>query len=188
MQSKHVPEHRIREAVNPRTGRRERVFVDLDAVYPDIANPGNELSFEELRAMSRGWMSKNWRAQKEPLRQITGNEQQVDPGLDRDFSDQFHHKLTVKDVDSHAAEHDAVMEKKSKKAQKLKLREVKGETQTGKSQPSMRTRLRTPRCWSHPTDSIHSQDEVRLPNEEQQVAPQKHPRANDDHAHPRCHG
>lgn len=140
MQSKHVPEHRIREAVNPRTGRRERVFVNLDAVYPDIANPCNEVSFEELRAMNRGWMNKNWRAQKEPLRQITGNEQ-VDPSLDRDLPEQFHHKLTVKDVDPHAAEHDAVMEKKSKKAQKLKLREVKGETQTGKACPDMHTRL-----------------------------------------------
>lgn len=107
--------------------------MNLDAVYPDIAHPGNEVSFEELRAMSRGWMNKNWRSQKAPLRQITGNEQQVDPSLDRDLPEQFNHKLTVHDVDPHAAEHDAVMEKKSKKAQKLKLREVKGETQTGKA-------------------------------------------------------
>ncbi|PLB41180.1 putative checkpoint protein kinase (SldA) [Aspergillus candidus] len=157
MQSKHVPEHRIREAVNPRTGRRERVFVNLDAVYPDIANPCNEVSFEELRAMNRGWMNKNWRAQKEPLRQITGNEQ-VDPSLDRDLPEQFHHKLTVKDVDPHAAEHDAVMEKKSKKAQKLKLREVKGETQTVKMKFDSPTKNNKSRRKSthEPTMTMHT--------------------------------
>ncbi|KAJ6141568.1 hypothetical protein N7470_009958 [Penicillium chermesinum] len=68
-----VPEHHVREAVNPRTGRRERVFVHLEAVYPDRHNPAHEVSFEELRAIKRGWMNKNWKAQKEPLQQISGN-------------------------------------------------------------------------------------------------------------------
>ena len=31
------------------------------------------MSFEELRAIKRGWMDKNWRQQKEPLQQISGN-------------------------------------------------------------------------------------------------------------------
>lgn len=73
MPPKEVPEHHVREAVNPRTGRRERVFVDLESVYPDRTNPAHEMSFEELRAIKRGWMGKNWRQQKEPLQPISGN-------------------------------------------------------------------------------------------------------------------
>lgn len=59
--------------MNPRTGRRERVFVDLESVYPDCSNPAHEMSFEELRAIKRGWMDKNWRKEKKPLAQISGN-------------------------------------------------------------------------------------------------------------------
>lgn len=137
MQSKHVPEHRVREAVNPRTGRRERVFVNLDAVYPDYTNPNVEVSFEELRAMRRGWMDKKWRPQKEPLRQISGNENSaaIDPA--RALPDDFNEKLTMKDADisaqQQAPESDAHHEAKAGKARKLKLREVKQETQTGKT-------------------------------------------------------
>ncbi|GMG37190.1 unnamed protein product [Aspergillus oryzae] len=137
MQSKHVPEHRVREAVNPRTGRRERVFVNLDAVYPDYTNPNVEVSFEELRAMRRGWMDKKWRPQKEPLRQISGNENSaaIDPA--RALPDEFNEKLTMKDADisaqQQAPESDAHHEAKAGKARKLKLREVKQETQTGKT-------------------------------------------------------
>lgn len=73
MPPKQVPEHHVREAINPRTGRRERVFVDLESVYPDRTNPEHEMSFEELRAIKRGWMDRNWQQQKEPLQQISGN-------------------------------------------------------------------------------------------------------------------
>ncbi|RVX71825.1 hypothetical protein B0A52_04224 [Exophiala mesophila] len=51
------------DIVNPRTGRTERVFVNMDSVYP----PGGkvEYSFEELRAQHRGWMSRDWRKTKD---------------------------------------------------------------------------------------------------------------------------
>lgn len=141
LQSKHVPEHRVREAVNPRTGRRERVFVNLEAVYPDYKNPNHEVSFEELRAISRGWMGKNWRAQKEPLKQISGNaasaeipsENPLEHGLENDLPQQFKQKLTVKDAETHDPDRgNSAQESKTSKARKLKLREVKGETQTSK--------------------------------------------------------
>lgn len=73
MQAKQLPDHHVREAVNPRTGRRERVFVNLEAVYPDYKDPTKEVSFEELRAMHRGWMDKDWRPQKAPFKKIPGN-------------------------------------------------------------------------------------------------------------------
>ncbi|CAG8051636.1 unnamed protein product [Penicillium olsonii] len=74
MQPREMPEHHVREAVNPRTGRRERVFVDLESVYPDRSNPAHEMSFEELRAIKRGWMDKTWRKEKQALQQIPGHQ------------------------------------------------------------------------------------------------------------------
>jgi checkpoint serine/threonine-protein kinase len=50
--------------VNPRSGRRERIFINLEAVYPHPEQPGTELSFEELRASSRGWLQKQWKSEK----------------------------------------------------------------------------------------------------------------------------
>jgi checkpoint serine/threonine-protein kinase len=41
-------------------GRTERIFVDLESVYPTPDEIGTELSFEELRAAKRGWLTKVW--------------------------------------------------------------------------------------------------------------------------------
>ncbi|PSR80808.1 Mad3/BUB1 homology region 1-domain-containing protein [Coniella lustricola] len=45
---------------NPMTGRKERVFVDLQAVYPSPDVPGTEMSFEEIWAANRGWLDQTW--------------------------------------------------------------------------------------------------------------------------------
>lgn len=45
---------------NPANGKQERVFVDLQAVYPSPEEPGTELSFEEVWAANRGWLSRTW--------------------------------------------------------------------------------------------------------------------------------
>ncbi|XPS75983.1 Non-specific serine/threonine protein kinase [Ascochyta lentis] len=58
--------HPLREqlqAVNPKTGRVEVVFVDLEQVYPNHEDPMSvEFSFEELRARHRGWLDRDWAA------------------------------------------------------------------------------------------------------------------------------
>lgn len=46
--------------VNPHSGKRERVFVDLEAIYPTPEEPGTELSFEELWAANQGWLDVCW--------------------------------------------------------------------------------------------------------------------------------
>ena len=46
--------------VNPSNGKKERVFVDLRAVYPTPDEPGTELSFEEVWAANRGWLDRDW--------------------------------------------------------------------------------------------------------------------------------
>lgn len=45
---------------NPANGKKERVFVDLQAVYPYPEEPGTELSFEEIWAAKRGWLGRTW--------------------------------------------------------------------------------------------------------------------------------
>ncbi|KAI1828021.1 Mad3/BUB1 homology region 1-domain-containing protein [Xylaria intraflava] len=46
--------------VNPQNGRRERIHVNLEAVYPAPEEPGTELSFEEIWAANRGWLDACW--------------------------------------------------------------------------------------------------------------------------------
>ncbi|PYH90402.1 hypothetical protein BO71DRAFT_487137 [Aspergillus ellipticus CBS 707.79] len=165
LQSKHVPEHRVREAINPRTGRRERVFVNLDAVYPDYKDPNNEVSFEELRAIKRGWMDKNWRAPKKPLKQISGNaasadlpsENPLEQSLENDFPEQFKQKLTVRDDNHDTEQARAAQEGKSSKARKPKLREVKQETQTIKMKFDSPTKNKIRRkSTAEPTMTMHT--------------------------------
>lgn len=138
-----IPEHHVREAVNPRTGRRERVFVNLEAVYPDRRNPSHEISFEELRAISRGWMDKDWRSQKKPLKEISGNASCKEPVIADDPENCPNSslaadvdKLTIEENDTHptatASRVEESRDVKSGKAKKIKLREIKGETQTSK--------------------------------------------------------
>ncbi|KAF1834308.1 hypothetical protein BDW02DRAFT_621915 [Decorospora gaudefroyi] len=66
LSDENVSSHPLRElqqAVNPRTGRLEVVFVDLEKVYPNPKDPmSEEYSFEELRAKHRGWMDYDWAA------------------------------------------------------------------------------------------------------------------------------
>lgn len=58
--------HPLREhlqAVNPKTGRLEIVFADLEKIYPNHDDPmTEEYSFEELRAKHRGWLDYDWGA------------------------------------------------------------------------------------------------------------------------------
>ncbi|CEN62000.1 Putative Spindle assembly checkpoint protein SLDA [Aspergillus calidoustus] len=159
LQSKPVPEHRIREAINPRTGRRERVFVDLDAVYPDYKNPNHEVSFEELRAIKRGWMDMDWRAQKEPLGQISGNATLTeDPQVDKILPDQFKQKLNLKNADGAASPQHLETDGKGAKARKLKVREVRAETQTVKMKFDSPTggKIRRKSTAQEPTMTMHT--------------------------------
>lgn len=47
-------------SVNPHTGKKERIFVDLAAIYPTPEEQGTELSFEEIMAANRGWLDESW--------------------------------------------------------------------------------------------------------------------------------
>lgn len=47
-------------SIHPQSGKKERVFVDLAAVYPTPEELGTELSFEEIMAANRGWLDQGW--------------------------------------------------------------------------------------------------------------------------------
>ena len=119
--------------------------MNLEAVYPDRDNPNHEMSFEELRATSRGWMKKQWGPQKQqkPLKEISGNvickdpsmEQQGEACVDKKLLTQMREALVIEEK-PHPPEEtveptEVYRDRKSEKARRLKTREIKGETQTG---------------------------------------------------------
>lgn len=53
--------------INPKTGKAESVLADMEAIYPDWPQMNTEMSFEELRAAHRGWLSKDWAAEKSEM-------------------------------------------------------------------------------------------------------------------------
>lgn len=60
---------------NPQTGKKERVFVDLQAIYPSPDVPGTEMSFEEIWAAKKGWLNKRW--DSEPIANHTARHEYV---------------------------------------------------------------------------------------------------------------
>lgn len=128
-----TPEHHVREAINPRTGRKERVFVNLEAVYPDYKNPNVEICFEELRAASRGWLKKDWAKSKSPLKEIPTNSagrvllSDGNENMDYSLAQDAKQKLVLEESSSH----DERRERRLSKVKKIKVKEV-GETQTSK--------------------------------------------------------
>lgn len=125
------PQHHVREATNPRTGRRERVFVNLEAVYPDYKNPNHEVCFEELRAASRGWLQKDWSKPKKPLKEIHTNAagrlpSDLEEMTDRSLAQDVKQKLVLGE-----SSQDDHRDRRLSKVKKIKVKEV-GETQTSK--------------------------------------------------------
>jgi len=137
------------QTTNARTGKIERVFVDLEAIYPNDDDVNEEMSFEELRAKSRGWLSRDWAAE---------SKQRIERQLHADAmrqkaSDTNNHRGNVAQVSQHSQStqdsqtgleiHDSpniplentialdqAQEGKIGRPRKTKIREVKGETQT----------------------------------------------------------
>lgn len=128
-------------------------------------------------------MSKNWRAQKEPLQQISGNaiaEQPAKhktPSPDEELPTQLDQKLTLDEQHARPQDQEEPHEGKAGKARRFK---VQGETQTGSYTGFPRIRLHGLTCF-------HSQNEVRLPDELESPA-EEHEGADDDYAYSRGNG
>ena len=132
--------------VNPRTGKTERVFVNLDAVYPNPSDPNEEYSFEELRARHRGWFDRDWR-----LAEGTHEERKSDEGqVETRAEDEPNHTENIgtahngqqePSVDDEGADYtvsdpatlkEGSREGRTTRPRRKKIMEVKAETQTSK--------------------------------------------------------
>ena len=117
--------------------------MNLEAVYP---NEQEEYSFEELRAMSRNWSGRTWGHKKaSPLQGASGNasrspkpQHQSPDNVDvENLSEELQTKAVLSENSTQDVSQPA-LEAKPKKERRLKVREIKQETQT------VKTRLESP--------------------------------------------
>lgn len=132
------------EVVNPRTGRAERVFVNLEAVYPNPDDPSEELCFEELRAKHRGWLDKDW-SKSEEVNAMPQQEAEVqsreDERAEQEPSDRIEEALVTLQLQEAAVESVPLKDEsdaresarggKGDRVKKLKVKEINA-TQTSK--------------------------------------------------------
>jgi checkpoint serine/threonine-protein kinase len=158
--SKSHPLREHQQALNPKTGRLEVVFVDLEKVYPNYDNPmSEEYSFEELRAQHRGWMDYDWAAirrkeQEEAVKAAEAAKPKVNPLAPKQAEEQSSKPKTVplkgsiddelvgndenmppsqEDMEKAKAARRARREEKANRTRKIKVmdvKEVRSETQT----------------------------------------------------------
>ncbi|KAL9614924.1 MAG: hypothetical protein Q9204_008804, partial [Flavoplaca sp. TL-2023a] len=157
------------QITNPKTGKIERVFVSLEAVYPNPSDPTEEYSFEELRAMHRGWIGKDWpadrRGETSQCSPIQANRRQslsleeskpcvpITKDNGHDISPQ---KITEQLLDSGPVE-DMTQGTKARKSRKTKVMEIRGETQTIKTNLESPTGPKLKRKNSaEPTMTLHT--------------------------------
>lgn len=127
---------------NPKTGKIERVFVDLESVYPNPNDPSEEMSFEELRARSRGWLNKDWGVQRRKARQIpsasaptpqpVSSPASVNVDVAEDTQESLPTLALTQNTDNGSQPVIGKEKAKPGRPKKMKVMEVKGETQTSK--------------------------------------------------------
>lgn len=126
----------------PQTGKIERRFVDLAAVYPND-DDSVEMSFEELRAKSRGWLDRNWNAENRPGISIEPQhvliqqeaplielDEQVTDGDIRESHGQIKSQGTFIAHSENTILIDLERDEKVDRPRRMTVKEVKGETQT----------------------------------------------------------
>ena len=125
------------QTVNARTGRIERVFVNLEAVYPNHEDTTQEFSFEELRAQHRGWLDVQWIAEKRP--ETTSNQAEdtyQGQTEEADIASAQIEELCEDNTSQTTLEVPSIKEgsreSRNSRPRKIRVLEVKAETQTSK--------------------------------------------------------
>ncbi|KAI4202732.1 MAG: hypothetical protein LQ350_002398 [Teloschistes chrysophthalmus] len=157
------------QIVNPKSGRIERVFVNLEAVYPNPDNPTEEYSFEELRAKSRGWLDRDWAAEnkrEERQRKLSRRDERRSSPLGiEDPSALIHGSKKERPISQDTTEQsveplpveDMTQGTRARKSRRIKVMEVKGETQTVKTNLESPTGPKLKRKSSaEPTMTLHT--------------------------------
>ena len=134
--------------INPKTGKPECVFSDLEAVYPNGVDANSEeFSFEELRARHRGWLKKDWSKPMPSVKPAQTKqiivEHEATCHLDLPTQSVLPHEEGPVKVlmESHppqtvplkgeVALKKANKEEKANRTRKIKVMEIRAETQTG---------------------------------------------------------
>ncbi|KFX95491.1 hypothetical protein O988_05774, partial [Pseudogymnoascus sp. VKM F-3808] len=147
-------------------GRRERIFADLEAMYPTPEIVGSELCSEELMAAEKGWLDINWEPEvsnvvvdqeNERFDVFVGVEEmlpQPEPSLDRSFQEKLVIARDPPMVDENGV---AIEQPKHGKGRRIKTMEV-NETQiikTKLSSPSAAKKVKR-RVNAEPTMTFHT--------------------------------
>lgn len=144
--------------VPSKAGKVERVFVNLELVYPNPNDPFEEYCFEELRTASRGWLERDWRGeprgserksrQQRPRMPPTESTTMLIPLAGGDLSDDKNQANSMrndliltdengKSLPSRSREQEAARrfkrEERANRTRKIKMKESSAETQTSKS-------------------------------------------------------
>ncbi|KAL9615235.1 MAG: hypothetical protein Q9167_000329 [Letrouitia subvulpina] len=153
------------EVRNPKTGKTERVYVNLEAVYPNPNDATEEMSFEELRAKARGWTDRRWATEK--IQQSTCEVKQLKntsslvENEESVISNQVQHGTPSQENTTGPTEtisiDEPVHELKNRRNKRTKVLEVKGETQTIKTNLESPTGPKLKRKNSaEPTMTLHT--------------------------------
>ncbi|KAI1107829.1 Mad3/BUB1 homology region 1-domain-containing protein [Jackrogersella minutella] len=143
--------------VNSHSGKRERVFVNLEAIYPTPEEPGTELSFEELWAANQGWLDVCWDDDSiiEEQQELTPRQSPEVNLLSQRVAERLVIHHDVVELDENGAIKDASRPAKSKKK---KMQEV-NETQIIKAKldspsgPKIKKKIS---AHSEPTMTMHT--------------------------------
>ena len=139
----YLDQHQI---TNLRTGKVERIYVNLEAVYPNDSDLQDEFSFEELRVKARGWLSRDWAAENQQKPSYSG---QQSTEVQQNSEELVRSEAIPQDTTPNSGQHEArnrpisqlettiaidiSKEGKVGRTKKLKIKEIKGVTQTSKT-------------------------------------------------------
>ncbi|KAI0842164.1 Mad3/BUB1 homology region 1-domain-containing protein [Hypoxylon sp. FL0890] len=143
--------------VNSQSGKRERVFVNLEAVYPTPEEPGTELSFEELWAASRGWLDICWDDDSlvEEQPELAGTQSPEVDLLSRQVAEKMviHHDIVELDENGAVKDHSRPVKSKKKKVMEVNETQIIKAKLDSPSGPKIKKRSS---ANSEPTMTMHT--------------------------------
>lgn len=117
--------------------------MNLEVVYPNDNDPNEEMSFEELRAKSRGWLNRDWAAEsKQGMAEefqakafdksmlVTVAETQADVEIVEEVQSQPGTQESTTTLLDTTIAIDTGRVGKAGRPKKMKVKEIRGETQT----------------------------------------------------------
>lgn len=145
--------------INPANGKRERVFINLEAIYPTPEEPGTELSFEEIWAGSRGWLDCSWEEYETEDNEFENGVAPTDENAQiNELNQKIATKLIVHQDVVELDENGAIkQQQKPSKPKKKKMMEV-NETQIIKARLDSppKPKMRKNRSSAEPTMTLHT--------------------------------